>query len=127
MAKAVGPVDAAVLNHHGNRDSTNTFFVSALRPRIWIIPARMADHPGHDVIDRMYSARLYPEPRDVFSINMIDANKMVIGELLTRLKSDQGHIVIRVVEGGVQYRVIILDDAAENFHVTAVHGPYEAR
>lgn len=127
VAKAVGPVDAAVLNHHGNRDSTNTFFVSTLRPRGWIIPARMADHPGHDVIDRMYSTRLYPGPRDVFSINMIDANTMVIGELLTRLKSDQGHIVIRVEEGGERYRVIILDDSAERFEVKAVHGPYEAR
>ncbi len=127
VAQAVGPVDVAVLNHHGNRDSTNVFFVSTLQPRVWIIPARMADHPGHDVIDRMYSTRLYPGPRDVFSINMIDANKMVIGELLTRLQSDQGHIVIRVVDGGKQYRVIILDDAAENFHVKAVHGPYEAR
>ena len=58
---------------------------------------------------------------------MIEANKMVIGELLTRLKSDPGHIVIRVDEGGDRYRVIILDDSAERFEVKAVHGPYEAR
>ena len=57
VAKAIGPVDIAVLNHHGNRDSTNASFVATLRPRAWIIPVWSSDHPGHDVLDRMYSTR----------------------------------------------------------------------
>ena len=90
VAKAVGPVEAAVVNHHGNRDSTNAFFVATLRPRVWIIPVWSSDHPGHDVLDRMYSPRLYPGPRDVFATNMIEANKIVIGPLLDRLASVAG-------------------------------------
>jgi glyoxylase-like metal-dependent hydrolase (beta-lactamase superfamily II) len=127
VARAVGPVDVAVLDHHGNRDSTNAFLVAALRPRAWIIPVWSADHPGHDVLDRMYSTRLYPGPRDVFATNMLEANKLVIGPLLDRLLSAQGHIVIRVAPGGGSYRVVILDDAAESYAVKAVHGPYESR
>lgn len=126
VAKAVGPVEAAVVNHHGNRDSTNAAFVSALRPRLWIIPVWSADHPGHDVLDRMYSSRLYPGPRDVFSTNMIDANRIVIGGLLDRLASAQGHIVIRVAPGGGSYQVMILDDAAESYRVKNVFGPFVA-
>ena len=127
VARAVGPVDVAVLNHHGNRDSTNAFFVSALRPRVWVIPVWSSDHPGHDVLDRMYSTRLYPGPRDVFATNMIEANRIVIGPLLDRLASAQGHIVIRVAPGGASYEVIVLDDASESYAVESVHGPYEAR
>jgi beta-lactamase superfamily II metal-dependent hydrolase len=127
VARAVGPVDVAVLDHHGNRDSTNAFLVGALRPRVWIIPVWSSDHPGHDVLDRMYSARLYPGSRDVFATNMLQANKLVIGPLLDRLLSSQGHIVVRVAPGGGSYQVIVLDDSAESYAVKAVHGPYEAR
>jgi beta-lactamase superfamily II metal-dependent hydrolase len=126
VAKAVGPVEAAVVNHHGNRDSTNAAFVSALRPRIWIIPVWSSDHPGHDVLDRMYSLRLYPGPRDVFATNMIEANRIVIGPLLDRLASAQGHIVIRVAPGGASYQVMILDDTAETYRVTKGFGPFAA-
>jgi beta-lactamase superfamily II metal-dependent hydrolase len=127
VARAVGPVEVAVLDHHGNRDSTNAFLVAALRPRVWIIPVWSSDHPGHDVLDRMYSTRLYPGPRDVFATNMLEANKLVIGPLLDRLLSSQGHIVVRVAPGGGSYQVVILDDSAESYVVKAVHGPYEAR
>ena len=127
VARAVGPVDVALLDHHGNRDSTNAFLVSTLRPRVWIIPVWSADHPGHDVLDRMYSTRLYPGPRDVFATNMLEANRLVIGPLLDRLLSAQGHIVVRVAPGGASYQVIILDDAVESYAVKAVQGPYASR
>jgi hypothetical protein len=127
VARAVGPVDVALLDHHGNRDSTNAFFVATLRPRVWIIPVWSSDHPGHDVLDRMYSTRLYPGPRDVFATNMLEANRLVIGPLLDRLLSAQGHVVIRVAPGGASYQVIILDDTSESYAVKAVHGPFESR
>ena len=66
-------------------------------------------------------------PRDVFATNMLDANRLVIGPLLDRLKSDQGHIVVRVDPGGETFRVIILDDSAESYRVKAIHGPYHSR
>jgi hypothetical protein len=127
VARAVGAVDVALLDHHGNRDSTNATLVSTLRPRAWIIPVWSADHPGHDVLDRMYSTRLYPGPRDVFATNMLDANRLVIGPLLDRLLSAQGHIVVRVAPGGASYQVLILDDTAETYAVKSVHGPFESR
>jgi hypothetical protein len=48
----------------------------------------------------------------------------VIGPLLDRLSSSQGHIVIRVAPGGATYQVIILNDSAETFTVTKVFGPF---
>ncbi len=127
VAQAVGPVEVSVLNHHGNRDSQNGFFIASLRPQVFIIPVWSADHPGHDVLDRMYSERLYPGPRDVFATNMLEANHLVIGPLLDRLKSAQGHIVVRVDPGGDTFRVIILDDSTETYRVKAIHGPYRSR
>jgi hypothetical protein len=46
---------------------------------------------------------------------------------LDKLKSSHGHVVIRVAPGGGSFRVIVLDDSAENYGVKSVHGPYQSR
>lgn len=127
VAQALGAVDVAAANHHGNRDSTNAFFVSTLQPRLWILQVWSADHPGHDVLDRMYSGLLYPGERDVLATSVAPANRIVIGTLLDRLASARGHIVIRVDRGGATYRALIVEDADESMRVTAVLGPYQSR
>ena len=127
VAQAVGPVEVAAANHHGNRDSTNAYFVSALQPRLWLLQVWSSDHPSHDVLDRMLSRELYPGDRDVLATNMSEANRIVIGPMLDRLLSARGHIVIRVDKGGGTYRAIIVDDTDESMRVTAVHGPFTSR
>ena len=127
VSKIVGPVDAHILDHHGNRDSQNESLLASLRPRVIIIPVWSSDHPGHDVLDRIYSQQIYQGERDVFATGMLEANKLVIGELLNKLKSQKGHIVIRIEPGGAHYKVIILDDTNENFNVKSVFGPYTSR
>ena len=127
VAQAVGPVEVSVLNHHGNRDSQNAFLLASLRPQVLLISVWSADHPAHDVLDRIYSERIYAGPRDVFATNMLEANRLVIGPLLDRLKSSQGHIVVRVAAGGDAFRVIVLDDSGESYRIKAVHGPYGSR
>ncbi|MBD2704614.1 hypothetical protein IC229_28510 [Spirosoma sp. BT702] len=127
VSKVVGPVDVHILDHHGNRDSQNDNLLAALRPRVLVIPVWSSDHPGHDVLDRIYSQEIYEGERDVFATDMLEANKLVIGELLNRLKSDKGHIVVRVATGGTTYQVITLDDSNETFTIKTVFGPYTAR
>jgi beta-lactamase superfamily II metal-dependent hydrolase len=127
VAKAVGPVDVNELNHHGYLDSENAFFLSVLRPRVHIIQAWSPSHPSPRVLRRLLSTGLYPGPRDIFATNIMEANKIVIGSTLEKLKSDQGHIVVRVGPDGESFKVFILDDSAETFKITAVHGPYKSR
>ena len=126
-AQAVGPVEVNVLNHHGHRSAENEYLVRALRPRVHIIPVWSSDQPGHDVLRRILSEKLYPGPRDVFAINVLEPNRLVIGDLLDQLKSKEGHILVRVEPGGDTYRVIILDDTSESLKITGIFGPYESR
>lgn len=127
VARAVGPVEAFLLDHHGNRDSTNEVLLSHLQPQVILLHAWAANHPGEDVLHRIYSKRLYPGARDVFATNMAQANRDVIGVPLEQLKSQQGHILLRVAPGGDTFQVIVLDDSAESFRVKAVFGPYACR
>jgi hypothetical protein len=126
VAQAVGPVEVAVLNHHGYIDSQNAFFVGALRPQAWILFVWESAHPTARVYSRLRSTRVYPGPRDIFATNMHEANKQVVVGL-DNLASEHGHVVVRVAPGGATYRIIILDDSAESYRVTAVHGPYDSR
>ena len=127
VAQVVGPVEAMILNHHGNRDSTNASLLGALRPQVFLISVWTSNHPGEDVWARLNSTRIYPGPRDIFATNMLEANRMVIGDSLNKLKSAQGHIVLRVAPGGGSFRVIVLEDSDESFRVKAIHGPYQSR
>jgi beta-lactamase superfamily II metal-dependent hydrolase len=127
VAKAVGPVDVAVLNHHGYIDAMNASFVSSLRPRVFVLSVWSPGQPGPRVFRRLTSNRLYPGPRDIFATNMAEANEMVVSGLTEGLASRHGHIVIRVEPGGASYRVFVLDDTSESGKVLATHGPYQSQ
>ena len=128
VAKVVGAVDVATMDHHGNRDALNEFMVKTLRPRVWIQQVWSSDHPGHEVLIRATTPHLYEGPRDLFATNMLQANRDVIGPLIDRsYKSQQGHILVRVLPGGASYYVIILDDSLEKLVVKDVFGPYEVK
>ncbi len=123
VAKAVGSVDAAILNHHGYVDTMNEFFVATLRPRVWVISVWDAAHPTTRVWNRLQSQRVYSGPRDIFATDAHEAALIVNGGL-NRLTSRHGHIVLRVAPGGSEFRMLIVDDSSESHHVTKVFGPY---
>lgn len=125
-AHAAGPVDVAVAAHHGLFDSTGAEVVRALRPRIWLIDAWHVSHPSITTLERLFSQRLYPGPREVFATGLSAANGLVNERLTRRLGSTAGHIVIRVAPGGNRYSVVITDNTDESDRVVKVFGPYES-
>jgi hypothetical protein len=126
VAKAVGKVEVATMDHHGNRDAVNEFQIKTFQPKVWIEQVWSADHPGHEVLIRVTSPHLYTAKRDLFATNMMEPNKLVIGPLVDRsYTSQQGHVVVRVLPGGNTYYVIILDDSREDMPVKMVAGPYQ--
>ena len=128
VAKAIGEVDIATLDHHGNRDAVNEFQIKTFKPSVWIEQVWSSDHPGHEVLIRLTTPYLYKAPRDLFATNMLEANKLVIGPLIDKsYKSQQGHIVVRVLPGGNDYYVIILDDSNKEMLVKKVFGPYRSK
>ncbi len=127
-AQAVGPVDMVAMNHHGNRDCCNAYFVKTLQPRVWIEQTWSSDHPGHEVLRRITSDYLYPGERDLFATNILEANRQVIGPSLENAyRSTEGHIVVRVGEQGNNYRIYTLNDSNAQREITGVFGPYASQ
>jgi len=123
-ARAVGQVEVAVAPHHGLFDATGPDAVRALRPRAWVILGWHAAHPSITTLERMFSQRLYPGPREVFATGLSPANALANKRLTDRMSSRSGHVVVRVAPGGVSYRMVITDNRDEGDRVVAIFGPF---
>lgn len=128
IAKAIGQVDVATMDHHGNRDAVNENQIKTLQPRVWVGQSWSSDHPGHEVLIRIMNQHLYKGPRDLFATNMLESNRLVIGPAIDHsYKSQQGHIMLRVTPGGNEYYIIILDDNNPERKIESVFGPYTSK
>lgn len=125
MAKAVGKVEATTLNHHGNRDASNEFFLQTLQPNVVVEQTWCSDHPGQEVMHRLISDHLYAGEKNIFATNIQEVTKQTLGFWLTKgYKSMFGHVIIRVLPGGDTYYVLIAETIHQEIKVTKVFGPY---
>jgi hypothetical protein len=124
VARAIGRTDVHVVNHHGSLEEENPYWLSTLRSRVLIVPAWSTTHPSPDVLKRMLSRRVYPEPRDVFVTLFQEATQAATGPRAAAVSSAHGHVVVRVEPAGGRYWVLVLDDTTESYRITSVYGPY---
>ncbi|WP_421919289.1 ComEC/Rec2 family competence protein [Marinifilum sp.] len=110
LAPVIGAVDVATLNHHGNKDSSNKYYIRTIRPRVWISQAWSSNHPGHEVFKRIRSKQIYPGERDIYSTTVLAASKNFMGVDEGEFASEHGHIVVRVYQNGEKYEVYVLDE-----------------
>jgi beta-lactamase superfamily II metal-dependent hydrolase len=127
VARAIGPTDVHVVNHHGSIDPESAIFLSTLRSRVLILPSWSETHPSQDVLKRMLATRLYPGPRDIFATTLHASAKASIGDRATQFKADHGHLVVRVAPGGERYQVFVLDETSDARTVRAAFGPYASQ
>lgn len=110
IAKAVGPVDAMVLDHHGNRDANNANLIATLDPKIVIQQVYSSDQPGQEVYYRLRNLGKRKD-RLLFSTNMHDETLVTYGPWFQKgYQSFRGHVILRVFEGGQGYKVYVLDE-----------------
>lgn len=126
IAPAIGIVDVATLNHHGNRDSQNSLYVRTIRPRVWIGQTWSSDHPDNNVLRRILSKKLYPLERDLFATAMLPPNRLVLGNIVNQYTAQEGHVVVRVYPGGRFYKVFVFDASQEHHKIIGDFGPYQS-
>ncbi|MGX1927788.1 ComEC/Rec2 family competence protein [Flagellimonas sp. 2504JD4-2] len=126
MAKVVGQVEVTTLNHHGNRDATNAFFIETLDPNVVVQQLWCSDHPGQEVYQRLIYEDKGSSKRDIFSTNMHPETLVTYGPWFRdNYKSLNGHIVVRVAPQGETFMVYILDEV--NMSTKSTHGPYQSK
>ncbi|MBT9333127.1 ComEC/Rec2 family competence protein [Paracidobacterium acidisoli] len=123
VAKACGPVDVAVANHHGYVDACGPAWVRALSAKLYIINAWDSAHPAMPGLHNMLSTQLYGTGRAVLSTAMKPENAIAIRRI-AEMASTNGHIHIRVPAPGNTFSVNILDNTTETRSVIRSLGPY---
>jgi beta-lactamase superfamily II metal-dependent hydrolase len=125
-AKAAGPVEVAIADHHAYLDAVGPNFVRELRPQAFIIPAWYVNHPATLPLRRMFSRKLYPGDRDVFATCTMEENRVYNGQFNSKMKSFDGHVVVRVAPGGETFQIMVTDNSDDSDRVKLVSGPYHS-
>ena len=126
VARAIGPTDVHVVNHHGSIEEENPFWLKTLNSRVMIVPAWSPTHPSPDVLKRLLATRIYPKPRDIFITLFRAPTKATTGPRAAQVASDHGHVVVRVEPGGERYWVYVLDETIASSPIRLVKGPYQS-
>lgn len=128
MAKAVGKVEVITLNHHGNRDATNAFFLKILDPKVIVQQSWCSDHPGQEVFQRLIYKDNKADERDIFATSIHDETQVTYGPWFKdNYKSMRGHIVVRVYPNGDFYEVFVLSDDTAEIVVKEKYGLYKTK
>jgi len=127
VARAAGPVEVAVADHHAYFDAVGPNFVRALRPEVFVISSWYIAHPSVPPLRRMLSQRLYAGNRDVYATCVMEANRLVNNQWIPKLRSLGGNIIVRVAPGGEEFRVIVTDDTDNADRIKLVAGPYHCK
>lgn len=123
VGEFIGETDVVLANHHAYSDAMYEPFVKAVSPQVCIIPVWDYYHPQPAPLNNMLRCGIderHPAVRD--SINYVFAAGMV-GPNRERLAGDgalvlpDGHVVVRVYEGGDRFQVFVLDDRSLDYRV----------
>jgi hypothetical protein len=123
VAQACGPVDVAVADHHAFFDAMSPATIRVLRPEDFIIPSWYVGHPSIAPLRRMLSPALDPAPHDVFATCIMDANRLVNQLFINKLRSQNGHIIVRVSPGGESFRIIVTDNSSDEDRILLATDP----
>ncbi|MDE1155601.1 MAG: MBL fold metallo-hydrolase [Acidobacteriaceae bacterium] len=130
VARSCGRVEVAVANHHGYFDADGPTFTKALDAQAYIIPSWDIGHPGSAQMQRMLGAWDYNNnlaTHDVFALELLSQNALLNRRFAPKLKSQCGHVVVRVAPGGSRYTIYTLDSTVEQGNITGIFGPYTSR
>ena len=114
VSKVVGKVDVAVADHHGYRDSMNENLLKALDAKAIVLPIWDFYHPHPNAMKRIINSGV----TEVFPAGITKARRQEMNEKgLGDVIRPDGHIVVRVYNGGEKYQIFVLNDRSLDYEI----------
>lgn len=129
VGKAAGIVDVCKTNHHSFRDAMRAEFTKEVQANFYITNVWDHHHLQDNTMINMTDPALYQGKR-IISPTWVSQKQMEEHKdksWQTFLKPAQGHIVLRVFDGGRQYKVYHLTAEDESMKVKAILGPFRSK
>ena len=123
VGEFIGETDVVLANHHAYSDAMYEPFVKAVTPQVCILPVWDYYHPQPSTLSNMLRCGIdaeHPAARDsvsyVFSAGIVGSNRERLGDDGQLIMPD-GHIVVRVYEGGDRFQVFVLNDRSLDYEI----------
>ena len=123
VGEFIGETDVVVANHHAYSDAMYEPFLKAVTPQVCIVPVWDYYHPQPSTLYNMLRCGIdggHPAARDsvsyVFSAGIVGSNRERLGDDGQLILPD-GHIVVRVYEGGDRFQVFVLNDRSLDYEI----------
>ena len=123
VGEFIGETDVVLANHHAYSDAMYDPFVKAVTPQVCILPVWDYYHPQPSTLYNMLRSGTdaeHPAVRDsvnyVFSAGIVGSNRERLaadGQLIL----PEGHVVVRVYEGGDRFQVFVLNDRSLDYEI----------
>ncbi len=130
VAQAIGrPIEAMKANHHLSLKTMKDETMRILQPMV-IVTQSFADRdvqPDFKIVGRILSEELYSGPKYLYFTNIPQRQQDIHPEVYSRAAGMNGHVVIRVMPGGEEFYVYLLDDSDFEYRVLSVDGPFKCK
>lgn len=118
-----GKLDAHKANHHLAHNGWGKMMRAfGFDPQVVIDPCFASNKPHPEPL-----AYILPHIKAFFASNIHPEIYAANKELIDRITAYGGHITLRVMPGGKQFYVYMLDDSDFEYRVESTHGPYQSR
>lgn len=124
IADAVGQVEVMKANHHGSWDANSDNFLRVLNPQAIVVNTWNDLQPRAETMSRFLNST----SGDVFITNLDSGQKSTFTQDARNIiKSESGHVVVRVLPEGNSYYIFTLEDDDESMKIIKRTGPYKCR
>lgn len=133
-AQAAGQVEVMKADHHGTTATNKTDALKALNPQAIVVNSWVDCHPRTAILNNMETVL---PACDFFITNFWQGERptgvddKVTAEEAARVKGYDGHIIVRVTDGGEKYRIITVTDKEsypnQDLIVKSYTGTYTSR
>lgn len=114
VSNIVGTVDVAVADHHGYRDSMNDNLLKALDANAIVLNIWDFYHPHPNAMKRIINNGVpHVFPAGITEVRRQEMNDKGLGDVIR----PDGHIVVRVYNGGKKYQIFVLNDRSLDYEI----------
>ena len=128
VAKAVGECDVVVACHHGYKDSMNREFCKSTDPQLYVVPVREYWHPCVEAVANMCDETIHSGVPQIYCAGLLASTRATMEEAgFGKYFMKDGHVVIRVTDGGKKFQVFVLDDRSDDYGIVYSSGVFDSR
>lgn len=127
VARAIGrPIDAMKADHHLSHHTMGQEQMDILQPSVVVTHSFFVREiqPDLPTMRRLLSA--YPDMKFFFT-NIVEEMQQAAQDVYSKASGMNGHIVIRILPGGAEYMVYVLDDNDYQYNIKLELGPFRSK